>query len=79
MEPESSDWKTIRPSAAFEKERPAPVREPLDAEWLKAMARDCGADDVGLVEVGCTALDDQRDDSSRSSPRPGRYWVSCTG
>ena len=32
----------------------------LDAAWLKQVARDCGADDVGLVELDRSALDDQR-------------------
>lgn len=31
----------------------------LDAEWLKALARAHGADDVGLVEIGRPALTDQ--------------------
>ena len=26
------------------------VSSPLDADWLKQLARDCGADDVGLIE-----------------------------
>ena len=34
----------------------------LDAEWLKQMALDSGADDVGVIEIGRAALDDQRDD-----------------
>jgi NAD-dependent dihydropyrimidine dehydrogenase PreA subunit len=34
----------------------------LDAAWLKQLCRDAGADDVGLVEIGRSALDDQRAD-----------------
>jgi ferredoxin len=34
----------------------------LDAERLKRLCLDCGADDVGLVEIGRAALDDQRGD-----------------
>jgi Fe-S-cluster-containing hydrogenase component 2 len=34
---------------------------PLNAAGLKELALRCGADDVGLVEIGRPALDDQRD------------------
>jgi ferredoxin len=34
----------------------------LDADWLRQLGRDSGADDVGLVEIGRAALDDQRQD-----------------
>ncbi len=34
--------------------------EPMDANWLKDLARRCGADDAGLVEIDRAALDDQR-------------------
>lgn len=36
-----------------------PAPKTLDAAWLKALARECGADDVGLVEVDRPALADQ--------------------
>src|SRR6187200_3082187 len=36
--------------------------EPLDAQWLKQLVLDAGADDVGFVEIGRPALDDQRED-----------------
>src|SRR5215510_1357120 len=35
---------------------------PLDADWLRALARECGADDVGLVAIGRPELDDQREE-----------------
>lgn len=35
---------------------------PLDSGWLRQLALDAGADDVGLVEIGRPALDEQRDD-----------------
>jgi Fe-S-cluster-containing hydrogenase component 2 len=41
----------------------------LDAEWLRQLCLDCGADDAGLVEIGRPALDDQRDDILRYFPR----------
>jgi len=33
-----------------------PVNEPLDADWLKSLALECGADDAGLVEIDRPAL-----------------------
>jgi Fe-S-cluster-containing hydrogenase component 2 len=44
----------------------APVR--LDADWLRRLCREAGADDVGLVEIGRAALDDQREDTLRFFP-----------
>jgi Fe-S-cluster-containing hydrogenase component 2 len=41
---------------------------PLDAAWLRQLCLDCGADDVGLVEIGRPALDEQRDDILRYFP-----------
>ena len=35
---------------------------PLEAEALRQLALDCGADDAGLVEIGRPALDPQRDE-----------------
>lgn len=40
----------------------------LDAAWLHQLCLDCGADDVGLVEIGRPALDDQREDILRYFP-----------
>jgi ferredoxin len=39
-----------------------PTKQPLDAQWLKRMVLDAGADDVGFVEIRRPALDDQRED-----------------
>src|SRR3954469_25377183 len=46
-----------------------PGNESLDAEWLKQLVLDAGADDVGLVEIGRRALDDQRADILKAFPR----------
>ena len=43
-------------------------QEPLDAGWLKQLVLDAGADDVGFVEIGRSALDDQREDILRAFP-----------
>src|SRR5690349_22624107 len=46
-----------------------PETERLDAAWLKQLALDAGADDVGLVGIDNPALDDQRDDILQAFPR----------
>jgi Fe-S-cluster-containing hydrogenase component 2 len=40
----------------------------IDAEWLKQLVLDAGADDVGFVEIGRPALDDQREDIVKAFP-----------
>ena len=42
--------------------------ESLDAGWLKQLVLDAGADDVGFVEIGRPALDDQREDILQALP-----------
>src|SRR5438046_10704655 len=43
-------------------------KEPLDAGSLKQLVLDAGADDVGFVEIGRPALDDQRQDILKVFP-----------
>lgn len=45
-----------------------PGQESLDAAWLKQLVIGAGADDVGFVEIGRPALDDQRDDILKAFP-----------
>jgi len=40
----------------------------LDAGWLKQLVLDARADDVGFVEIGRPALDDQREDILKAFP-----------
>src|ERR1041384_8039101 len=40
----------------------------LDAGWLKQLVLDAGADDVGFVEIGRPALDNQREDIFKAFP-----------
>ncbi len=48
---------------------PVPAKaESLDAAWLKQLVLDAGADDVGFVEIGRPALDDQRADILQAFP-----------
>jgi Fe-S-cluster-containing hydrogenase component 2 len=54
--------------------RPAPPAV-LDAAWLRQLCLDCGADDAGLVEIGRSALDNQRDDILRVFP-PAKTLLS---
>src|SRR5215207_7382667 len=46
----------------------APEKQLLDATWLKQLVLDAGADDVGFVEIGRPALDDQREDILKAFP-----------
>jgi Fe-S-cluster-containing hydrogenase component 2 len=43
-------------------------KESLDGGWLKQLVLDAGADDVGFVEIGRPALDDQRQDILKAFP-----------
>jgi putative sterol carrier protein/Fe-S-cluster-containing hydrogenase component 2 len=52
-----------------------PAKEPLDARWLKQLVLDAGADDVGFVEIGRPALDDQRQDILKAFP-PTKTLIS---
>ena len=45
-----------------------PKKESLDASWLKQLVLNAGADDVGFVEIGRPALDDQREDILKAFP-----------
>src|SRR4051812_36946643 len=56
-------------------DRPAGPPAPLDADWLRRLCLDCGADDAGLVEIGRPALDDQRADILRAFP-PAKTLLS---
>src|SRR6516162_2731810 len=58
--------KAFHEKAAQDPAPSAPTR--LDADWLRQLCREVGADDVGLVEIGRPALEDQRDDILRYFP-----------
>jgi hypothetical protein len=40
----------------------------LDGAWLRQLATECGADDVGLVDLARPALDSQRDEILANYP-----------
>src|SRR4051812_2721014 len=46
----------------------SPTNGPLNAGWLKQLVLNAGADDVGFVEIGRPALDDQRQDILKAFP-----------
>src|SRR5689334_16996842 len=46
----------------------ATQKQPLDAERLKQLVLDSGADDVGFVEISRPAWDDQREDIKKAFP-----------
>ena len=51
--------------------RQSPVQVPpkvVDAEWLRRLCLEAGADDVGFVSIGRPELDDQREDILRLFP-----------
>ncbi len=51
------------PSVVRHRERPKrSVPGSLDAEWLRRLCLDAGADDVGFVAIGRSEIDDQRDE-----------------
>lgn len=64
-----ADHPTVK---AFNKKaaaNPVPTKpSTVDADWLRRLCREAGADDVGLVEIARPALDDQRDDILRFFP-----------
>ncbi|MGF1579693.1 MAG: SCP2 sterol-binding domain-containing protein [Gemmataceae bacterium] len=45
------------------------VQAPLDSNELRQLVLDAGADDVGFVEIGRPAVDDQRDDILKAFPQ----------
>ena len=48
----------------------------LEGAWLRGLATECGADDVGLVDLGRPALDPQRDEILRNYKAEG-YILAC--
>ncbi|GAB4151821.1 MAG: 4Fe-4S binding protein [Planctomycetaceae bacterium] len=44
-------------------------QQPLDANWLRQLVLDAGADDVGFVEIARPELDDQREDILKAFSR----------
>lgn len=65
--------KAFYDKAAQASARAVPTK--LDADWLRQLCRDAGADDVGLVEISRPALDNQRDDILRVFP-PAKTLLS---
>jgi ferredoxin len=62
-----ADHPTVRHFHENAANRPEPPAV-LDADWLRRLCCNCGADDAGLVEIGRPALDDQRSDILRYFP-----------
>jgi ferredoxin len=69
-----SEHPTVRKFRESASQRPTAPNS-LDAEWLRKLCRDAGADDIGLVDIGRPALDDQREDILRFFP-PTKTLVS---
>jgi ferredoxin-NADP reductase/Fe-S-cluster-containing hydrogenase component 2 len=62
------DHPTVKRMRAIADARVDPEKNGVDAAWLRQLARDCGADDVGLVEISRPALDSQRDELLHNYP-----------
>lgn len=58
------------PTVAAHRRTPAPekISGPLDADWLRQLCLDAGADDVGFVEVDRPALAEERPHIQRAFP-----------
>src|SRR3954467_11187535 len=58
------------PTVEAHRQRPAPktTSEPLDANWLRQLCLDAGADDVGFLEIDCPALAGERSHIQRAFP-----------
>lgn len=61
------DHPTVRRLAAEGEDKKA-TEATLDGAWLRQAAMDCGAHDVGLVEIARPGLDPQRDEILRNYP-----------
>lgn len=48
---------------------PLESQRPLDAQWLRQICLEAGADDVGFVSIDRPELDDQRDEIYQVFPR----------
>src|SRR5712691_11956898 len=71
-----ADHPTVK--AFYERAAQAPAQSAptkLDANWLRQLCREAGADDVGLVEISRPALDNQRDNILRYFP-PAKTLLS---
>src|SRR5215510_9415883 len=58
---------TVRRLSASDKKKQA-TDTTLNGAWLRRLALDCGAHDVGLVELARPGLDSQRDEILRNYP-----------
>ena len=64
------DHPTVKRMRAIADARIENEKDGIDAAWLRQLARDCGADDAGLVEIKRPAL---------STPRGTRFCITTLG
>ncbi|WP_339908305.1 SCP2 sterol-binding domain-containing protein [Symmachiella dynata] len=64
-----SEHPTVKRIHSQQTPRIAQESKPLDADWLRQLAFDAGADDVGFVQIDRHEIDDQRDDILNAFPR----------
>lgn len=64
-----ADHPTVQAVRQNDGQQPDRGNERLDAEWLKKLVIEAGADDVGFVQIDRVELDDQREDILKAFPR----------
>lgn len=64
-----SEHPTVKRIRQREVSAPEQDNRLLDAEWLRQLILDAGADDVGFVQIDRPEIDDQRDDILQALPR----------
>ncbi len=62
------DHPTVKRMRAIARVHVENEKDGIDADWLRQLAFDCGADDAGLVEINRPALDSQRDELLHHNP-----------
>ena len=72
------DHPTVKRMRAIADARVDNEKSGIDAAWLRQLTRDCGADDVGLVEIDRPVLDSQRDGLLHHYLGPGHCWASSS-
>jgi hypothetical protein len=63
------DHPTVKRIRAQQHKRPASPQPTLDAEWLRIVATEAGADDIGFVEISHPDVADQREEILSNFPR----------
>jgi len=63
-----TDHPTVKRMRDRQGEFDAQERQPIDADWLRQLVLDAGADDVGFVQIDRREIDDQREEILNAMP-----------